>query len=73
MNQGSEPDDVTDGSANSSAVNGHKADRPPTEAEATAADEQFARDTDAQRADVAKHEKEMMELGAEVKGEGAID
>lgn len=52
---------------------GHGADRPATEEEADAANDYLARDPDARRADVAKHEKEMMEIGAEVKGEGAID
>lgn len=70
MNQDSE--ETATGDPEPKAVTGH-ADRPPTDEEARAADEQFADDSDEQRADVAKHEKEMMEIGADVKGEGAIE
>ena len=71
MNQDS--DEATGSNPDGTATPGHGADRPPTDEESAAADEHFAAETEARRADVAKHEKEMMELGAEVKGEGAID
>ncbi len=71
MNQDSDQRAVSD--PDGAGGGGHGADRPPTDNEAAAADEQLAAETAAQRADVAKHEKEMMEIGADVKGEGAID
>jgi hypothetical protein len=71
MNQDS--DETTASEPDAAGGPGHRADRPATDKEAAAADEQLAKETDAERADVAKHEKEMMELGANVKGEGAID
>jgi hypothetical protein len=51
----------------------HAADRPPTDDEATEAEAYAADEDPARRADVAAHEKEMMEIGANIKGEGAID
>jgi hypothetical protein len=51
----------------------HTADRPPTDDEATLAEEHTADEDPQRRADVAAHEKEMMEIGAHAKGEGAID
>jgi hypothetical protein len=71
MNQ--DPDETTDSDPDSKATTGDGADRPATDKETAAADEQYAKDTDAHRAEVAKHEKQMMEIGAEVKGEGAIE
>jgi hypothetical protein len=50
------------------------ADRTDPDEDTRAADEAYAADEDPQRrADVAAHEKEMMEIGANIKGEGAID
>ncbi len=40
--------------------------------EERAADESYAAETDEERERVAAHEKEMLELGANVKGEGQI-
>jgi hypothetical protein len=51
----------------------HVADRPPTDDEASLADQQLAREDPERRADVAAHEKEMMDIGAHTKGEGSID
>jgi|HubBroStandDraft_5_1064220.scaffolds.fasta_scaffold596856_2 hypothetical protein len=45
----------------------HTADRPPTEAEEAAAEENTL------DPEVAEHEREMGKIGAEVKGEGEID
>jgi hypothetical protein len=71
MSDHTEPDDATEQSDRSSAE--HTADRPATEQEAAAADRHHAADDPERRADVARHEEEMMEIGANVKGEGAID
>jgi hypothetical protein len=65
--------DVTNKDLDAAEVNGQRADKRAIEEETPAADKQFAGDTDAHRAAVAEHEKEMMEIGAEVKGEGAVD
>jgi hypothetical protein len=50
----------------------HAADRAPTEAEEAAA-ERGAEIPQTDAGDVAAHEKEMGELGANVKGEGEIE
>lgn len=41
--------------------------------ESATAEERYGNDSAIDPAEVAKHEKEMMEIGAEVKGEGAIE
>jgi hypothetical protein len=51
----------------------HKADRGATNEESKAAEDHEANMDPGDRAKVAKHEKDMMETGAEVQGEGAID
>ena len=51
----------------------HTADRPATEEESASADEHYAEEDPERLADVARHEKEMTEIGAKVKGEGSID
>ena len=71
MSDHTEPDQATKQADRADA--GAKADRPATEAEEAAADDQYATDDADRRADVARHEEEMMEIGANVKGEGAID
>jgi hypothetical protein len=71
MNDHTEPDEATKQADR--AGDEPKADRPATEAEEAAADEQYAADDADRRADVARHEQEMMEIGANNKGEGAID
>jgi hypothetical protein len=48
----------------------HTSDRPPTSEEAAAAERNGADEDD--RKDVAQHEEEMMEIGANIKGEGEI-
>ncbi len=73
MDQHTEPDEATAKADESEAAKDHSADRPATDREAAAADEQYATSDDATRADVAKHEEEMMKIGVETKGEGAID
>ncbi len=73
MEERTEPDQATQTAEEAEAVHNHTADRPPTEAETATADEHLAKSDDAERAKVAEHEEEMMEIGAKVKGEGAID
>jgi uncharacterized BrkB/YihY/UPF0761 family membrane protein len=51
----------------------HTADRPATEEESAVADEHYGAEDPERLADVARHEKEMMEIGAKVKGEGSIE
>lgn len=73
MDQHTEPDEATKSADDAGAGDDHSADRPPTEEEAAVADEQYAKGDAAHRRDVARHEEEMMEIGVETKGEGAID
>ena len=58
---------------NADQAGDHSADRPATDAESTAAEERYKEGDAERRADVAKHEEEMMEIGVETKGEGAFD
>jgi hypothetical protein len=71
MDDRTEPDEET--RAADEADTDHAADRPPTDEEAAVAETHAADDDPGRRADVAAHEKEMMEIGAHAKGEGAID
>jgi hypothetical protein len=67
-----DPDHVDDRTADAEtaeAARSHGADRGPTEEEERLADEAAAT---IDEAEVAKHEREMDELGADVKGEGEI-
>jgi hypothetical protein len=73
MEQHTTPDRSTQAEEKAEAAHEHSADRPATEEETAAADEHFAKSSDGERAEVAKHEEEMMEIGAEIKGEGAIE
>jgi hypothetical protein len=73
MEDRTEPDEATLESDDSDAGREHVADRVPTDDEERAADEEFAAEDPQERQDVARHEKEMMEIGANVKGEGEID
>jgi hypothetical protein len=68
-----EPDQATHNTEESEASRAHAADRPATEAEEHEADDALASSDPGQREDVAEHEKEMMEIGANVKGEGEIE
>jgi hypothetical protein len=68
-----EPDGATHDVEEAEAGSAHEADRPATEAEEKEADDTLAKGDAEQREDVAKHEKEMMEIGATVKGEGEIE
>ncbi len=65
-----EPDEAT---KSADEVGNHSADRPATEEEATAAESRFKKSDANHRAEVARHEEEMMEIGVETKGEGAFD
>ncbi len=71
MDGHTEPDDATN--RVDRIQHKHTADRPATEEESTAADKHYAEEDKEQFADVARHEKEMMDIGAKVKGEGSID
>jgi hypothetical protein len=67
-----EPTEATLDAERLDASQAHTADRPPTDEEATAAEEsqeKFKGD----EAEVAEHYKEMSDIGANVKGEGAIE
>jgi hypothetical protein len=66
-----EPDEATTSEEDAEAGAAHVADRLPTSEEETVADKHT--ESDQERADVAAHEKEMNELGANAKGEGRID
>jgi hypothetical protein len=68
-----EPDKATQDVEESEANHAHDADRPATEVEQREADDAFAESDPDRREEVAKHEKEMMEIGASVKGEGEIE
>jgi hypothetical protein len=69
MNEPGEVDERTLESERAEAARSHGADRAPTEEEEKLA-ERGADEVD--EAEVARHEREMDELGAEVKGEGEI-
>jgi hypothetical protein len=73
MEDRTEPDKATQDVEKSEAARAHEADRPATEVEQEEADDAFAKSDPDRRAEVAKHEKEMMEIGSSVKGEGEID
>jgi hypothetical protein len=73
MEQRTKPDQSTHAEEQVEAAHDHSADRPATGKESAVADEHFANSDEGERAEVAKHEEEMMVIGAEIKGEGAID
>jgi hypothetical protein len=67
-----EPTEATLEAERLDAAQAHAADRPPTDEEDAAAEEseeKFKGD----KAEVAEHYKEMSDIGAQVKGEGAIE
>jgi hypothetical protein len=68
-----EPDEATISEQKSEAGAAHVADRLPTPEEEAAAEAKYAESDDQERRDVAAHEREMDELGANAKGEGRID
>jgi hypothetical protein len=73
MDERTEADDATRAEDNSDAGRRHEADRAATEAEERAAEDALSKGDPEQRRDVAEHEKEMMEIGATIKGEGEIE
>ncbi len=73
MDEHTEPDASTEAAERADAGHGHQADRAPTDEENAAAEERFSATDDQSRKEVAEHEEEMMEIGAQVKGEGAIE
>ncbi len=68
-----EPDEATLAEERVEATRAHSADRAATDEESAAADAEAAAADQRERESVARHEQEMMETGARVKGEGAID
>jgi hypothetical protein len=72
MDSHTEPDAATQAEDAAEASARHGSDRLPTDEEAAAAEEHAEQLDDAARADVARHEQEMMEIGAAAKGEGKI-
>jgi hypothetical protein len=73
MSDQTEPDASTQAEEEAEAGRDHVADRPATEEENERADENYAQSDSDERKSVAEHEEEMMEIGADVKGEGAIE
>jgi hypothetical protein len=66
-------DEATTAADRKDAARAHTPDRPATDGEQAAADEAGALTDSDERSTVAAHEKEMMERGAHVKGEGQIE
>jgi hypothetical protein len=73
MEHQTEPDAATHATEEADARRGPSADRPATEGERSIADDAYAKGDADERRRVARHEEEMMEIGAHIKGEGAID
>lgn len=73
MEDHTEPDGATHAAEDADAHRPRSADRPATQEEVTLADEQYGKSDAGQRRSVAEHEEEMMNIGAKVKGEGAIE
>ena len=67
-----EPESVTRQAHQSDAGRRHEADRAATGDEERAAEYALSRQNIHRREKVAEHEKEMMEIGATIKGEGEI-
>ena len=72
MGDRTEPDEVTNEVDEADATRGHVADRAGTEAEDRAAEDTYSAGDPRRRQEVAEHEKEMMDIGATIKGEGEI-
>ena len=72
MDDRTEPDEATHSADESDADRTHAADRSGTDVEERDADEAYAAGDPEERQKVAEHEKEMMDIGATVKGEGEI-
>lgn len=73
MSDRTEPDASTHAAEEAEAGRDHAADRPASEEESQRADANLAQSDADERKSVAEHEEEMMEIGADVKGEGAIE
>jgi hypothetical protein len=67
-----QPDEATREAERVDATQAHTADRPPTGDEEAAA-ERSLEDFGGDREKVAEHYEEMSDIGAHVKGEGAIE
>ena len=72
MTRNTAPDDETRKADHETDV-AHTADRAPTQEESRAAEAYSAGRDPGESRSVAEHEKDMMESGANVKGEGAIE
>jgi hypothetical protein len=73
MSDWTEPDASTQAAEEAEAGRDHIADRSAIEEESKHADASYAQSDPDERESVAEHEEEMMEIGADVKGEGAIE
>lgn len=73
MEDRTEPSETTHEAEEADAGQRHEADRVATEGESRDAEDALSKSDPERRRDVAEHEKEMMEIGASVKGEGEID
>ena len=73
MSDRTEPDASTHAAEEAEAGRDHTADRPATEEESERADTSSAQSDSDERKSVAEHEEEMMEIGADLKDEGAIE
>jgi len=73
MSSHTEPDASTDAAGEGEAGRPHTPDTPANEGEAKRAKAAYAQSDPDERNSVAEHEEEMMEIGAHVKGEGAIE
>jgi hypothetical protein len=67
------PDEQTRRADKADARHPHAADRPATVTEEADAESALGAQSEEERKEVARHEQEMMEIGASVKGEGRID
>jgi hypothetical protein len=72
MDERTEPDEATHVADESDADRTHEADRSGTAEEERAAEEAYSAGDPEERRKVAEHEKEMMDIGATIKGEGEI-
>jgi hypothetical protein len=72
MGPSTEPDAETRTSDEAATTASHSADRPGTDQEVAAAEQAWSESDPETRREVAEHEQEMMDIGANVKGEGEI-
>jgi hypothetical protein len=73
MEERTEPDKATHVAEESDAERAHVADRLGSSEEERTAEQSYSAGDLEQRRKVAQHEKEMMDIGATIKGEGEIE